>query len=269
MTQAKNKELQLLIQKIQEFPPNSREGRKLMTKLMKSIGGYIFYDRKTGKETQVSGILLSLESLVNMDLQSLAGKTKKSGKASTRFKSLIPQKHLQEELYAEAKVNTFCYIHDNINEYDPEKGTVRSWVNRTLCLKFLDAFNNEYRGTKLQKAKAESLDAPIKLGSTTTWHDCLPARPPSKKHEIHRLFRELIQNDPEDFLKNEMIRSRKTGNQISLQKVLLMRLEDRTLEAIDMETGVSFRSISSCINRKKAELRAYITKHTGITADDL
>lgn len=268
MTQDKNEELQLLIQKIQDLPPESREGRKLMTKLMKSIGGYIFYDRKTGKGTQVSGILLPLESLVNMDLQSLAGKTKKSGKASRPLKSLIPQKHLQEELYAEAKVNTFCYIHDNINKYDPGKGTVKSWVNRTLCLKFLDAFNNEYRGTKLQKAKAESLDAPIKLGSTTTWHDCLPARPPSKKHEIHRLFRELIQNDPEDFLKNVLIRSR-DGNQISLQEALLMRLEGITLEAIDMETGVSFRSISSCINRKNAELRAYITKHTGITADDL
>jgi DNA-directed RNA polymerase specialized sigma24 family protein len=254
MNHVKNKQLQELIQKIKDLPDNSRERCKLLNKLMKQI--------------QSPGILLSLNILIDKDLQSLARKPKKSNKASAPFKSLITQKHIQEELYAEAKVNTFYYIRDNLDKYDPEKGTVKTWVNRTLCLKFLDAFNKEYRGKKLQiKAHAVSLDAP-NSESTTTLHDCLLSPAPSKKREIHRLFRELIQNDPENFLKNSLIKS-KTGKRISLQEVFLMRLEDKTLEEIETESGISLKSISSYINRKKAELKIYITEHTGITSDDL
>lgn len=280
-----------LIKDIQQLPPDSRERRKLWNALLKQISGYYLIvkikrsnhkengeknDRTTSKEVRVPGILMPCEKLFDEDLNSLCGKKSRVG---TPLRYLVPQKWMQEELYAEAKVDTLLYIRKNIDKYDAEKGTVKTWVDRTLCFKLLDAFNKRYRGgkykgkkdkvNKLQiKAHAASLDAP-NSESTSTLADNLPSRTPSKKHENHRLLREFIEDEPEDFLKNVLIKNRETGNQISLQEVLLMRFEGRTFKKISEKTGIPFQSIQSCVTRKTKELKEYITKHTGITSDDL
>ncbi|MEM8723251.1 MAG: hypothetical protein AAGE84_28860 [Cyanobacteria bacterium P01_G01_bin.39] len=262
MTRPTNQELQQLIEQIQDLLPNSRERRKLVNKLARQIGGYEFVN---SSKSERIGIFPSLKSLINKDLQLLAGKAKKSNGSSASFHYLVPQKWMQELLYAEAKVNTILYILDNVDKYDPKKNSVKAWVNKTLYWKFLDAFNKEFRGEKIRvKAHAASIDAP-KYSNSNFY---LPDPRPSKQRENHRLFRELIKNDPGDTLKNILIRS-KNKNQICLQKVLLMKLQDKTLQEISEESGVPLKSISSCINRKKAELREYITKYTGIKPDDL
>lgn len=225
------KELRELILQIKELSPKSSEARKLKNALVSKI-----------KESHLIGILklkqLNIQDGIAVDLS--------------------------DEDIDELRLLALAETLNRIDEYNPDKAPVMAWINWSVKNIYRTERNKKYRN----KVQTVSLDAP-NSESTTTLHDCLPSPAPSKKREIHRLFRELIQNDPEDFLKNVLIKSSKTGNQISLQKVLLMRLEGITLAAIDMETGVSYKSINSSINRNKAKLKEYITKHTGITSDDL
>ena len=91
--------------------------------------------------------------------------------------------------------------------------------------------------------------------------DKLVVQNPSK---LLKDIKEFIEKDPENFLANTVTRSENAGKQISLQRALLMRLQDKTLKEISAETGVPLKSISSCIDRKMPKVKDYITKHTGI-----
>lgn len=228
MNSAEDKKMKELIQQIRRFSPKTKEARKLKNALASEI-----------KESRLIGILklkqLNIQDRIAYDLS--------------------------DEDINSLRLLALAETLNRINEYNPEKAEVMAWINWSVRNIYRTERNKIYRN----KVKTVSLDVPKKSESTTTLHDFLPYPEPSEQDENNRLFRELIEKDPEGFLKNKLIKSHENGNQISLQKVLLMRLENRKFKEISEKTGIPLKSIHSSIKdiKRNTKLREYITKHTG------
>lgn len=183
----------------------------------------------------------------------------------------------------DALQNTYINIQTYLHTYKPEKSEVMTWVTNIYKKEF-------YKLSKKQK-KAGIKSAPIKDKNSTSEEqndllvisidaanydvpvsdetnevcsdsfDKLVAQNPSK---LLKDIKEFIEKDLESSLKEIVIRSKTAGKQITLQTVLLMRLQDKTLKKISAKTEVPLNSISSCIDRKMPKVKDYITEYTGI-----
>lgn len=227
-----NQYLQELVKRIQGLPQNSGEKRKLLNEFTKLISPELIK-------------LCSPESK-NVDEY--------------------------EDLRADALAITIEKIPEIIEKYDSTKGrTILNYV-KTACK--LER-PNLYRALKKKKEEEQSLDAmkddtDFESAASEVNQDKVSIRYSFDKlvaknaPKLLKEIKEFIEKDPENFLTNTVIRSKNPGKQISLQRALLMRLQDKTLKEISAETGVPLKSISSCIDRKMPKVKRYITKHTGI-----
>lgn len=270
MNHVKNKELQELIEKIQDLPDNSRKRRKLLNQLITSI--------------QESGKLTSVYTF---------NSRKCNIHLTTQFK----------DVYNDALGETFLYIAQNIDDYNPEK-PVMAWVNQTLEWKFLTAFNKEYPEERWIVSKKDStyfkllilmfflendfnfkrtliacinwknkiiiqknekrrqnrvlvsFDAPINSDPTTTLSDWLAAPEPSRNH---RLLYEFIEDDPERILKNTKMRN----CDVSLQQILLLLLDGYKWKEIANKLQVAMGSVNSFYTRclKNQKIRDYFREN--------
>lgn len=287
MTQfPENEELPKIIQRIQDLPCNSRERRKLWNALLKQISGYYlivetktpYYnkdskrrERITFKEVRVPGILMPCEKLFDKDLNSLCGKKSRVG---TPLRYLVSQKWMQEELYAQAETNTLLYIRENIDKYDAEKGTVKAWVNRTLCWKLLEAYNsglerkddNEPK-KKERNSERKRIKNNVKLIEIEEPSSLDFLASSDSQEDFCITIRELIERDTEELLISEKLTytNQKTNEKevLSLKEILLMLSDGKTRMDIHREFHVPKQSLYSFIERrlKKKEIRKYFEEY--------
>jgi alpha-L-fucosidase len=236
--------LQNMTNLIQETKQLDQELRELVTKIQQpslKVG-----ERRRGKNE----LFLKIE---------------KSGKLNKfcKWQNLPDYK----DIYSQALADSFVYIVEKIEAYDPDLGSVMAWVNQTLWYKFHTTYN-EIHKSKRNNIEIVSLNAEINCGEgqTTTdkeYIDNLPSKQYEHEDEEYRLVLEFVEHDYKGVLKSLVLKS-KNGNRISLQEVLLMRLQDKTLEEISDKYQISLKSISSFFQRNIATVKDYILKHTGI-----
>jgi DNA-directed RNA polymerase specialized sigma24 family protein len=160
-----------------------------------------------------------------------------------------------KDLYADALGDTFLYIAQNIDDYDPTKN-VMAWVNATLNWKFLTAFNKNYRGRRNRgKSHTISLDKPQE--DDFCFLEIL-ASEPCEAQEKYRLLREFVLSDPEGILK-----ARKTTNDVTLQDICLMLLDGKTWKEIADEFQISLSTAERFFKRnmKKSEIWDYFHRY--------
>ena len=164
-----------------------------------------------------------------------------------RLKKFVSYQHLPDfdDLYADAMTDCLTYISTSIDKYDPEKAEVIAWVNQTLLFKFRTAFNKRYRN-KIQLVFDE-----LKLMNILAVSQ--------EKEDSYILLRELIQNDPEEILKNIKIKK----HNVSLQQILLMLLDDKKWKEIALELQITISTAQSFYSRslEKPEVRNYFDKY--------
>lgn len=185
---------------------------------------------------------------------------------------------LIEDAIQETDIN----IAKSIHTYDPERIKFINWtvtIFKRNFYKLLEKHKKEgmsyvprkeknTTGKDLKKLKftrIDHLDYDLLISNETnevnngSFDRLIEKNPQRLLEEIEKFF----EQDPDDLLKKIVIKSKK-GDRISLQKLLLMRLQDRTLKEISAESGISLKTLSSSINRHKGQIKRYITKYTGI-----
>lgn len=162
-------------------------------------------------------------------LDKLIDVIQKSGKL-TQLSTLISRRGCfyattqLEDVYRNALGDTFLYISQNLDKYEPTK-EVMAWVNESLKWKFLSAFNKIFRSRRNEiNRRAISLDAILNSNFNGL------ASEPCEAEEQHRLLREFILEDPEGIFK-----ATTTTNDVTLQDILLMLLDRRTWREIAEE----------------------------------
>jgi DNA-directed RNA polymerase specialized sigma24 family protein len=192
-------------------------------------------------------------------------KIEKSGKLNKfcKWQNLPDYK----DIYSQALADSFVYIVANIKEYNPDRASVMAWVNQTLWYKFYTAYNKTHK-FKRNNIQIVSLNSAKNCSEGETnahveFVDSLPSKQYEHEDKEYLLVLEFVEHDPKGVLKSLVLKS-KNGNRISLQEVLLMRLQDKTLEEISDKYQISLKSISSFFQRNIATVKDYILKHTGI-----
>lgn len=194
-----------------------------------------------------------------------------------QLENIIKNRFPQQEDSQIALIKRAIIIFDNIRK-SLEKNPASKPPGTSEFLNFINALskgenalkdlNNLFDRTPLLGMLVKSKQDQVFLRANK--HELIPKVSYASFNELIEKspseLQKIIEQDPEDFLKNTLLKSKK-GNKISLQKILLMRLKDKTFEEISAESSILLKSIRSFMNRKKAELESYITKHTGIEFD--
>ncbi|MDZ8140009.1 MAG: hypothetical protein RM049_32755 [Nostoc sp. DedQUE04] len=204
-------------------------------------------------------------------LNKLIAKIQSSGK----LKKFSKYRHLPnfEDMYSEAAANTYLEICKKIEDYHPEH-PVMAWVNKVFDWRFHDVLNKH----KTQNSKILSLD---KLDDCKNNSD----KPISKElsradKKIFELANErkdknipingdeievsavkdFVRNDPEEILQNYYIGEDKNAN---LQKVILMRFDEKSWEEISKQLGHPIPRLSELYQRsaKKRNILDYFRRY--------
>ena len=195
-----NQELQELIQTVQESASDSSEYRKAVNKLFTKI----FESKNLNKFSKYR----YLDDFDN--------------------------------LYAEAKLRTYEYIRENINDYDPEKGKVMAWVNQTFYYKFCDVKNEQLRREQGEQKIRDELNNFLSAPTYEIEEDC-------------GSYLRVVREDPEELLASIKLTytNQKTNvkESISLRETLLMLKEGKTRMDIHRELNIPRGSLYSFIDR--------------------
>lgn len=125
-----------------------------------------------------------------------------------------------------------------LDQYDSEIAPVMAWLNYRTKSIYLVERNKLYRN----KVETVSMDeSMIMLVSAVNREN---------EQERHRLFRELIREDPERILRGE-----KTRNNITLQQIYLRLSAGNKWKEIADEFKVSISTVSVFFSRKLKDLR--------------
>jgi DNA-directed RNA polymerase specialized sigma24 family protein len=147
-------------------------------------------------------------------------------------------RHLYEDIYSEASLKIFEHIRQNIDTYDSQQ-PLMAWVNHFFNFRFQDVRDRYIRETK-RRDKFPSCDDLENMRS-----------PAPDFFDDSEILRRFIQEDPEGIFRNTSLQSRPD---LTLQDVILARLDDLTWEAIGDNFGISPQTISSFLQRN---LRKY------------
>ncbi|MBD2341787.1 sigma-70 family RNA polymerase sigma factor [Calothrix sp. FACHB-156] len=197
-------------------------------------------------------------------LNKLIAKIQSSGK----LKKFVEWRNHHDfpDIYSEAEANTYLEICNKIEDYRPEH-PVMAWVNKRFYSRFIDVL----RKYENQQHKILSLDELDICNSTSD-------KPVSKelsrvKNEIKDKFisetedeleisttKSFVKNDPEGILQNTYIGEDKNAN---LQKVILMRLDNKKWEDISQKLGHPISRLSELYQRniKKRNIIDYFRRY--------
>ncbi|MBR8838062.1 MAG: sigma-70 family RNA polymerase sigma factor [Stigonema ocellatum SAG 48.90 = DSM 106950] len=156
-----------------------------------------------------------------------------------------------EDYYNEALQQTFLEICQKIHQYNPQY-PMMAWVNQIFNWRFKDVVKKEQKkGITLLPKNQENLHV-------LSLHDLNRELP--IEHEIFQeeQLKEIIQNDPENFLVNEYIQEHP---QASLKAILLLRLEGRKWKKISEELGIPPTTASSFYQRRLHKIITYLKKY--------
>ncbi len=181
-------------------------------------------------------------------LNKLIGAIRCAGKLSQQSQWLgLPN---YEDYYNEALQHTFIEICQNIEQYNPQY-PVMAWVNKIFGRRFYDVVKKDRkRGITLLPKNQET----TQVLSLDELNKDLPAENEISEQEQ---LKEIIENDPESFFKNEYI---KEHPQASLKAILLLVLEGKQWKEISEELGVPISTASSFYQRRMRKIITYLKK---------
>ncbi|MBW4635311.1 MAG: sigma-70 family RNA polymerase sigma factor [Iphinoe sp. HA4291-MV1] len=149
-----------------------------------------------------------------------------------------------QDIYNEARQELFLYICQNLDKYDPERGTVLVWVNVLLERRFFkDAVRKNLTRDYVTKMTITDLD---NLAS------------PQESKDLTEIVRECIESDPEDIFKNEHVDQ---CPQATFQALAMQRMSGKSWKEISAEFEMKVPTVSSfyyrCIKKFSLKLKEY------------
>ncbi len=149
-----------------------------------------------------------------------------------------------EDIYNEALQELLLYICQNIDKYNPERGSVITWVNVLLERRFFKEAVRKYFGhknvTNITDADLDNLASP------------------EEPQDITKILIECIKLDPEDIFKKEHIRKYPQANFQALAK---QRILGKSWQEIAVEYNLSISTLTSfyyrCLNRFADKIKTY------------
>ena len=136
------------------------------------------------------------------------------------------------EVYDEALKETLLYVSQKIDEYDPNKAQVMTWVNRILEYKFKDAIKKYKKRLELSKNEL-SWDAPFKNDYSTTLGDIIPSAE-AKSFVSDRVW-DYIFNDPEGLFAQKHVKGHPRAN---YRAIALLVLEGYCWKKVTLAVGM-------------------------------
>jgi len=149
-----------------------------------------------------------------------------------------------EDIYDEAVQELLLYICQNIEKYDPERGSVMAWVNVLLERRFFkEAIPKIIGKPNLQKMTLSDLDN---------------LAPSEETESLTEILKECIESDPDNLLKKEYLQNYPTAN---FQVLLQRRFSGKSWKEISAEFDINIKTLSSfyyrCVNKLSLRLREY------------
>ena len=149
-----------------------------------------------------------------------------------------------EDIYDEAVQELLLYICQNIEKYDPERGSVMAWVNVLLERRFFkEAIPKILGKPNLQKMTLSDLDN---------------LAPPEETESLTEILKECIELDPDNLFKKEHLPNCPAAN---FQALLQRRILGKSWKEISAEYDINLKTISSyyyrCVDKFSSKLREY------------
>lgn len=156
-----------------------------------------------------------------------------------------------KEYYHEALQQTCVEVCQKIDEYNPQY-PVMAWVNKIFTWRFNDVVKKDQKRGLTQLPKNQEIPQVLSLEDLN--------KEPLLEDEISELeqIKEIIENDPEGFLKNEQIQGHPQAN---LQAILLLILERKRWKEISQELDVPMSTVASFYQRRVRKIIAYVKKY--------
>jgi DNA-directed RNA polymerase specialized sigma24 family protein len=151
-----------------------------------------------------------------------------------------------EEIYDEAFQELLLYICQNIDKYNPERGSVMAWVN----VLFERRFFKEAIPRILDKQEVKKM----------TLSDLDEIASPESTPSLTEIIKQCIELDSENFFKNEHIENHPQANFQALAK---RRLLGKSWKEISAEFEIKISTVSRfydrCLNKYSAKIKEYCT----------
>ncbi|MEG4797790.1 sigma-70 family RNA polymerase sigma factor [Microcoleus sp. LAD1_D1] len=149
-----------------------------------------------------------------------------------------------EDIYNEAVQELLLYICQNVEKYDPERGSVMAWVNVLLERRFFkEAIPKILGKPNLQKMTLSDLDN---------------LAPPEETESLTEILKECIESDPDNLFKKEYLQNYPAAN---FQVLLQRRFSGKSWKEISAEFDINIKTLSSfyyrCVNKFSSRLREY------------
>lgn len=149
-----------------------------------------------------------------------------------------------QDIYKEARQELFLYICQNIHKYDPERGSVMTWVNVLLERRFFrDAIRKNQTYGRFTKMTITDLDNLV-----------IPEEP----KDLTEIVKECIELDPEDIFKNEHVEK---CPQATFQALAMRRISGKSWKEISAEFEIKVPTVSCfyyrCIKKLSPKLKEY------------
>lgn len=149
-----------------------------------------------------------------------------------------------EDIYNEAVQELLLYICQNVEKYDPERGSVMAWVNVLLERRFFkEAIPKILGKPNLQKMTLSDLDN---------------LAPPEETESLTEILKECIDSDPDNLFKKEYLQNYPAAN---FQVLLQRRFSGKSWKEISAEFDINIKTLSSfyyrCVNKFSSRLREY------------
>lgn len=148
-----------------------------------------------------------------------------------------------DEIYDTAIQQLFCYLYQNIEKYNPARGTVLTWVNYLLRIRFPDAIREvaEYK-KGVERIPLDALSSGELLNSASNAQDVHPATLQPTSADVV----EYLKTDPEGVFQRTHVQGHP---QTTFQFVTLQRLEGYSWQDISSMCGIPVPTLSSFLQR--------------------
>mgnify|MGYP005837765623 CR=1 FL=1 len=149
-----------------------------------------------------------------------------------------------QDIYNEALQELWLYVCQNIDRYDPERGSVMTWVNMLLERRFFkEAIPTILDKQGLKRMTLSDLD---NLALT------------QENQPLIEVLKECIDSDPENLFKEEYIENYPAAN---FQALLKRRLSGKSWKEVSAEFDIKVSTITSfysrCLNKFSAKFKEY------------
>lgn len=158
------------------------------------------------------------------------------------------------EIYNDAQQALMLYVCQNIDRYDPTKASVIGWINMLMDRRFITVGIQQF-----QDGRERRLGKRRRLQDLMRAEEDIPA--PEQDNPGHAELRQFILEDPKQLLQAKTLRNRPD---ITLQMLLLRKLDEQTWDEMANEFGISLQTLHSFFRRSLKSLSPELRKHLAI-----